>query len=125
MQCKLKLSSLGLIINTMIVASAVVHAQPTPPSFTATPTSGRAPLMVKFCAMAGITIDFGDGASSGMDIAQSSDCPTGFGSYTTHTYATAGVYQLRGIPCPGVNAAVCGAAADQASAVKITVTSAP
>jgi hypothetical protein len=57
-----------------------------------------------------------------MGIAQSGDCPVGLVSHTTHTYAAAGVYELRGFPCPDINAAVCGAVAAQASAMKITVT---
>jgi hypothetical protein len=113
---------IGLIVSAIIMASAA-RAQPSqPPAFTATPISGRAPLTVKFCATAGIGIDFGDGTSSGMGMAQRGDCPAGVNSYATHTYVTAGIYQLRGFPCPGVNAASCGAVAAQASAIRITVT---
>jgi hypothetical protein len=90
-------------------------------SFSATPTSGRAPLTVRFCASAGITIDFGDETSGGMVEATRGECPSGLTASTTHTYTSPGSYQLRGIPCPGVNAAACGAAAAQANAVKITV----
>jgi hypothetical protein len=34
--------------------------------FTAAPIAGPTPLIVRFCASAGISIDFGDGTSSGM-----------------------------------------------------------
>jgi len=85
--------------------------------------TGRAPLTVAFCASAGIGIDFGDGVSSGMGIAQSGDCPEGVTSYTKHTYTAAGTYRLRGTPCPSsTHGAVCGAVAQQASAITITVT---
>jgi hypothetical protein len=113
---------LGLIAGA--VATAAVNAQPagsSVPHFAVSPTSGRAPLSVVFCASAGITIDFGDGTTSWMDKAPPSACPAGDGSYVTHTYTAAGTYQLRGFPCPSSHDALCGGVAQQASAVKITV----
>jgi hypothetical protein len=80
--------------------------------------------MVKFCASAGIAIDFGDGSSSGMGLAQSGDCPAGGTSIVAHTYASAGTYHLRGLPCPGSHNTDCGKIAEQASAVEIVVTAA-
>jgi hypothetical protein len=111
------LAGLVATVGACVIALAQQAA-----SFTASPTLGPAPLTVRFCSSAGITIDFGDGTSGGMGEATRGDCPSGLTSSTTHTYTSPGSYQLRGMPCPGVNAAVCGAAAAQASAVKITVT---
>jgi hypothetical protein len=93
-----------------------------PAHFSASPISGPAPLTVTFCASAGITIDFGDGSIGGMGNASDRDCPAGDPSYTSHTYRAHGVYRLRGIPCPGIHAAICGDVANQASATTITVT---
>lgn len=90
--------------------------------FSASPTSGQAPLTVKFCASAGIGIDFGDGTSSGMGLAQSGDCTAVDASFTTHLYSKPGAYRLRGFPCPGIHASHCEAVARQASALTITVT---
>jgi hypothetical protein len=110
-------------IMTMSVSTVTSHTQPA--QFTASPINGKAPLTVTFCSVAGIGIDFGDGTSSGMDMAQSGDCPAG-GSFTSmvrHTYTAAGSYQLRGFPCPSsTHGNECGQVARQASAVKITVT---
>jgi hypothetical protein len=94
--------------------------------FTASPTSGQAPLTVTFCSSAGIAIEFGDGTSSGMGVAQSGECPTDAFVTTKHTYAAAGTYQLSGSPCPSsAYGNSCGEAARQASSVQITVTPAP
>lgn len=112
----------------VVVLSAVTSAawaQPTDGSelFTATPTSGQAPLAVTFCASAGIAVDFGDGASSGMGIAQSGECPMPNATIIRHTYAAAGTYRVRGLPCPSAtHGTSCGEAAQQASTVTITVT---
>jgi hypothetical protein len=120
-------AKLVLTLIVVVIATIVAQAQPTTDGnrtahFTASPTSGPAPLTVKFCASAGIGIDFGDGMSSGMGIAQSADCPAGETSYTTHTYTAPGTYQLRGLPCPSQHDIVCGGVAAQASATTITVT---
>jgi hypothetical protein len=113
---------LGLIAAAAATVAVDAQLSGSPaPHFAASPTSGRAPLTVTFCASAGITIDFGDGASSGMDKAPPGACPAGDGSYVTHTYTAAGTYQLRGFPCPSQHDAVCGGVAEQASAVAITV----
>jgi hypothetical protein len=53
-----------------------------------------------FCAHAGILIEFGDGARSGVGEAPSGACPAGQTSYVTRTYTTPGMYQLPAIPCP-------------------------
>ena len=91
--------------------------------FSASPTSGPAPLTVKFCASAGISIDFGDGTSSGMGGVQDGDCPAGLSSYTSHTYTRPGVYRLRGSPCPGSALhPACAEAASQAGMISIIVT---
>ena len=69
----------GLILIASIMAIPVStgtsHTQPA--GFIASPTFGKAPLTVTFCSIAGVGIDFGDGTSSGMDMAQSGDCPAG------------------------------------------------
>jgi PKD repeat protein len=112
----------------MIQATTAAHAQPAELQtiiFTVSPTSGRAPLTVTFCASAGIAIDFGDRTSSGMGVAPSGVCPEGAASYVTHTYATAGSYQLHGSPCPSAHSAVCGGVAMLANAVRIIVTLPP
>ena len=95
------------------------------PLFTASPTSGPAPLRVTFCASAGIGIDFGDGGTSGMGIARKDDCPRGGSSFATHTYSMVGTYQLRGFPCPSPHENLCGEVARQASTLKIVVTAPP
>jgi hypothetical protein len=97
----------------MVVAEATAF-------FDAIPTSGPAPLTVRFCASAGIGVDFGDGVSSGMG-PPSGACPRG-GVSVTHTYTAAGVYRLRGFPCPGSQNTNCGEVAQKAAAVVITVT---
>jgi PKD repeat protein len=107
------------------LATVVALAQSIPSGaqtahFTASPRSGPAPLTVTFCASAGITIDFGDGTCSGMGTPPSGACAAG-DTYVTHTYVAPGTYQLRGFPCPGVNAAACGSVAEQASAIHIVV----
>ena len=118
-----KISMFGLPLIATMMMAPVVHAQPGgPPHFTASPTSGRAPLTVTFCASAGVAIDFGDGTSSAMGLAQSGDCPVGGTSHIKHIYTAAGTYQLRGAPCPGSQNTNCGEVAMQASAVKIIVT---
>ena len=116
------MAKISIIIATMMMAPAV-RAQP--PYFTASPTSGRAPLTVTFCASAGIAIDFGDGTSSAMGMAQSGDCLAGSTSYVKHIFTAAGTYQLRGFPCPSPHDSICGEVAQQASAVTIAVTPGP
>jgi PKD repeat protein len=129
-----KISTFGLAVIATMMAMAVGDAQTpktaTPSSgvayFTAAPTSGQAPLTVTFCAFAGIAIDFGDGTSSAMGMAQGGDCPAGASSMTKHTYVAAGSYQLNGFPCPSsAHGMICGEVAQQAGTVKITVTPAP
>ncbi len=90
--------------------------------FAAFPTSGPAPLTVKFCASAGIAIDFGDGTSSAMGKTQNGDCPGNVHSYTSHTYPIPGTYHLHGFPCPSHNS-MCGAVAKKANMITIIVTS--
>jgi hypothetical protein len=117
-----KIRMVGLLLIATTMMASVVHAQPRgSPHFTASPTSGRAPLTVTFCASAGVAINFGDGTSSAMGMAQSGDCPVGRTSHIKHTYTAAGTYQLRGAPCPGSQNTNCGEVAKQASAVKIIV----
>jgi hypothetical protein len=120
-----KTFAFGLALSTMIMTTNLVQAQTTelqPPRFTASPIIGPAPLTVKFCASAGIGIDFGDGTTGGMGIARSGECTEGEPSYVTHTYVAAGTYQLRGFPCPSPHGAICGGVAQQAGEVRITVT---
>jgi len=89
--------------------------------FTASPTSGPAPLTVKFCASAGIVIDFGDGTRSGMQGARGGACPAGLSTYVLHTYTAPGTYHLRGFPCPSsMLNPECGEAAGQAAGVTVT-----
>jgi hypothetical protein len=110
-----------------VQAQIATQTQTTPqaPHFTALPTSGQAPLTVTFCASAGIGIDFGDGTSGGMGLAQSSDCPGGSPVMVKHTYAGAGTYRLSGFPCPSsASEESCREAARQAGIVTITITSA-
>jgi hypothetical protein len=98
---------------------------PQAPHFIASPTSGQAPLTVTFCASAGIGLDFGDGTSSGMGLAQSGDCPGGSPVMVKHLYAQAGTYRLSGFPCPSsAREESCREAARQAATVTITITSA-
>jgi hypothetical protein len=84
--------------------------------------SGKRPLIVEFCASAGIGIDFGDGTSGGMGIAPEGRCPRPGSVFITHKYESTGAYKLKGFPCPGFNAVHCGAVASQANAVTIEVT---
>jgi PKD repeat protein len=112
----------------MAVATSVVYAQPDTalaqtPYFSAAPMSGNAPLTVTFCASVGIALDFGDGVSAAMGMAPSGECPAGVTSSIRHTYAAAGIYQVRGLPCPGSMYTTCGLVAQMASAIQITVTS--
>ena len=94
--------------------------------FTAEPSAGSAPLTVKFCASAGIVIDFGDGTRSGMQGARSGDCQAGLSTFVLHTYTAPGTYHLRGFPCPSsMLYPECGEAAAQAGTVNVTVTRAP
>jgi hypothetical protein len=120
-----RISGFGLAVILAIVA-AVVEPGPCRAQserFTASPTSGRAPLTVTFCASAGIVINFGDGTSGSMGIAQSGECPAGSLSVARHTYAAAGAYQLSGLPCPSsTHGASCGEVARQAGTVTINVT---
>ena len=119
----------GFVAMPIIAAAGIVaaaHAQPTTdgkqaPYFTASPISGPAPLTVTFCSSAGIGVDFGDGTYS-MGPAPTGACQSGQSGFT-HTYTQPGNYQLRGAPCPSPHDVVCGGTAEQASAVKITVTS--
>ena len=98
-------------------------AQPLEPAyFSASPMSGKRPLIVEFCASAGIGIDFGDGTSGGMGIAPEGTCPRPGSVFITHKYENTGAYKLKGFPCPGINALHCGAVASQANAVTIEVT---
>ena len=93
--------------------------------FIAAPTAGPTPLIVRFCASAGITIDFGDRTSSGMQGARDGDCPAGLSYFVSHTYTAPGIYHLRGFPCPSsMLHPECGDAAGQASSVTVTVTGA-
>ena len=118
----------GLTLSVMLAVTAAALAQPAASSsahFTASPISGRAPLTVTFCASAGIDIDFGDGTSSGLGPPPKDACPAGENSYTTHTYTAAGIYRLRGFPCPSADSDICGRVAEQAGAVTITVTAGP
>jgi len=115
-----------LIVGGMIVAAVAADTQQArsePASFIASPTSGPAPLTVKFCASAGISINFGDGAGSGMGASPRGACPSEAPMYATHVYAAPGSYRLLGSPCPSAGGDnVCGEVAQQASAVTIAVT---
>ena len=94
--------------------------------FTAEPSAGPAPLTVKFCASAGIVIDFGDGTRGGMQGARRGDCPAGLSTFALHTYTAPGTYYLRGFPCPSsMLNPECAEAAGQAGTVNVTVTRAP
>jgi len=93
--------------------------------FAAAPIAGPTPLIVRFCASAGINIDFGDGTSSGMQGERNGDCPAGLSYFVSHTYTAPGIYHLRGFPCPSSMLHLeCGEAAGQASSVTVTVTGA-
>ena len=124
-----KIAMLGVSLTSAVITAVdSAHGQPAdlqPPRFTASPTSGPAPLTVTFCASAGIGIDFGDGTTSGMGMARRNDCPAGSSSFATHIYSVAGTYQLRGFPCPSPHENICGEVARQAGTIKIIVTAAP
>jgi PKD repeat protein len=121
--------SRGYPISLAALAACMIFAQMSASgaqaeSFSASPRSGPAPLTVKFCASAGVVIDFGDGTRSGMGAAGPGDCPAGLGSlgsYVSHTYTTPGEYRLSALPCPGIHAAACGPPAAQARATVINV----
>ncbi len=107
----------------VVLSPSFAGAQPVEPAyFSASPMSGKAPLIVEFCASAGIGIDFGDGTSGGMGIAPEGRCPRPGSVSTTHNYQNKGAYKLKGFPCPGVNAVQCGAVASQANTIIIEVT---
>jgi peptidoglycan hydrolase-like protein with peptidoglycan-binding domain len=59
--------------------------------FSVTPTSGSAPLKVKFTSGVGNNIDFGDGTSESFVYCQAIGCPTQ-GFEIEHTYNSAGKY---------------------------------
>lgn len=111
------------VAAVVVVAAGIVETEAQSGQFSASPTTGRAPLTVRFCASAGIGIDFGDGSSSGMGIAQSGTCPAGSPMTAKHTYAKPGTFQLRGFPCPSaVDENPCAEVARIAGTVTITVT---
>jgi|SRR5579872_2594979 len=106
-----------------VFSPSFAGAQPVEPAyFSASPKSGKGPLIVEFCASAGIGIDFGDGTTGGMEIAPEGTCPRPGSVFTTHKYENTGSYKLKGFPCPGINAIQCGAVAKQATAIIIEVT---
>jgi len=112
----------AIVVCLFGVSTGFAAAQsPSPDYFSASPISGKAPLIVKFCASAGIGIDFGDGTSAGMGIAPEGTCPQPGSAFTTHKYENTGAYKLKGFPCPGGNAIHCGAVASQANAITIEV----
>ena len=114
---------IGVVSSATFAGAQAASAQaPDSTYFSASPTSGKAPLIVKFCASSGIGIDFGDGTSGGMGVAPDGTCPRPESAFTTHSYEHPGAYKLKGFPCPGVNAASCGAVAGQANAIAIEVT---
>jgi hypothetical protein len=121
------LAGLAFAATSQAVQAQILAQQPTPqaPQFTASPTSGQAPLTVTFCASAGIGLNFGDGTVSQMGIAQGDECPKGPTSVVRHTYTAPGTYQIRGFPCPGAHAATCGKVAEMAGTVTIIVTAGP
>ena len=116
----------SLIAGGVIVAAVAAdtqRARSEPARFIASPTSGSAPLLVKFCASAGIAINFGDGAGSGLGAPPRGVCPSEAPMYATHVYTAPGIYRLVGSPCPSASGGdVCGEVAQQASAVTIVVT---
>src|SRR5437667_5400024 len=86
-------SLLIMLAGSMILAHVSMSAAQLA-SFSAVPQSGPAPLAVKFCASAGVVIDFGDGTHSGMGAAAPGECPAGLNSYVSHTYTIPGEYRL-------------------------------
>lgn len=113
-------------VAIIVAAAMVVETKAQSGQFSASPTSGQAPLTVTFCASAGISIEFGDGDSSGMSVAESGTCPVGSPMTARHTYASAGTFQLRGFPCPSAaDENPCAEVARIAGTVKITVTPSP
>ena len=118
------------VAGAMFALFGAVGAQPAEAiaqtvHFAAAPIAGPTPLIVRFCASAGINIDFGDGTSSGMQGGRNGDCPAGLSYFVSHTYTAPGIYHLRGFPCPSsMLHPECGEAAGQASSVTVTVTGA-
>lgn len=89
--------------------------------FSATPTSGPAPLTVQFSASSGGFIDFGDGTSRPMTpsavlcVQNATNCQSG-GTSATHTYASAGTYTAKLIKkaiCNAPPGVFCSLAADE------------
>src|SRR3954468_6337833 len=116
---------LACSLATASAAEQWAQVETTPVAyFGASPTSGKAPLVVTFCATAGIGVDFGDGTTAGLSQGPTGICRTG-GLSATHTYAAAGIYRVKGFPCPGSHNTDCGEVANQASAVVITVLAGP
>ena len=118
--------SVAIALTTTIAAPLVgaQEADAKTARFTASPATGRAPLTVTFCSAAGISLNFGDGATSGFGLAKRGDCRLlgATAVMVRHTYAKPGTYQLRGMPCPGSSGAdVCAAVAQQANGMKIIV----
>src|SRR3989344_6070808 len=67
-----------------------------PATFSATPSSGPAPLTVRFASGVGNTIDFGDGTSELFYYCLAIGCPTQ-GFNIEHTYSSAGTYTARAL----------------------------
>ena len=103
------------------------------PAFSASPTSGTAPLNIVFTTnVSGSTVVFGDGTSAPV----TANCLTGLngsrncdtGSYlTTHTYTTPGTYTatLRGTQCPSTPGLSCAQVITTLGTATITVTAPP
>ncbi len=96
------------VATTSVIASA---ASTTAPSFTATPTSGAAPLQVGFSYLGSeagpLTIDYGDGLSQQLNRCQlvsGSNTGTCQPFSSAHTYASAGTYTARLINPGGCSA---------------------
>ncbi len=102
--------------NCSLGYQCVISQTTTSASFSASPTSGRAPLGVVFRTnKQGTQVDFGDGTSALV----SSDCTTGLNGsincntssyFTNHYYQSAGTYtaSLKGIPINGGLSALYG-----------------
>ena len=67
-----------------------------PATFSATPSSGPAPLTVRFASGVGNAIDFGDGTSELFYYCLAIGCPTQ-GFNIEHTYSSAGTYTARAL----------------------------
>src|SRR3989344_7100105 len=67
-----------------------------PPNFSASPTSGPAPLTVRFASGVGSAIDFGDGTSDLFPYCLAIGCSTQ-GFVIGHTYSSAGTYTARAL----------------------------